>query len=248
MFTLIDTRNNEITAARASTDQVARDSVKGVRTVGPASQQRILATLRAALNDAIRKHRRLIDHNPAEHVDLPSGASPKPRLWTDTAVNRWRKSGARPSAVMVWTPAQAGAFLDYAETHDIVLYALLVLATHRGLRRGELCGLRDYDVDLDAAAITITITITEQRTSVGYKPITKPVKSRAGERVVPLAEDTVTVLRAYLARRNGWKLVSGSDWPDTGMFFVRPDGKPWHPETITQRFDNLVAASCLPPV
>ncbi|MEU4476466.1 tyrosine-type recombinase/integrase [Micromonospora sp. NPDC023966] len=244
VFTLIDTRNNEITAARVSTDPAVRDSAKGARTVGPASQQRILATLRAALNDAIRKHRRLLDHNPAEHVDLPSGASPKPRLWTDTAVNRWRKSGARPSPVMVWTPAHAGAFLDYAETHDIVLYALLLLATHRGLRRAELCGLRDYDVDLDAAAITIT----EQRTSVGYKPITKPVKSRAGERVIPLADDTVTVLRAYRARRNGWKLVSGSDWPDTRLFFVRPDGKPWHPETISQRFDNLVAASGLPPV
>jgi integrase len=74
------------------------------------------------------------------------------------------------------------------------------------------------------------------------------VKSRAGERAIPLAEDTVTVLRAYRARRNGWKLASGSDWPDTGLFFVRPDGKPWHPETISQRFDNVVAASGLPPV
>ncbi|MFF0372601.1 tyrosine-type recombinase/integrase [Micromonospora sp. NPDC005087] len=90
--------------------------------------------------------------------------------------------------------------------------------------------------------------MTEQRTSVGYKPITKPVKSRAGERVVPLADDTVNVLRANPARRNAWKLVSGSDWPDTGNFFLRPDGQPWHPETITQRFDNLVAASDLPPV
>jgi hypothetical protein len=62
------------------------------------------------------------------------------------------------------------------------------------------------------------------------------------------AARAVTVLRAYRARRNAWKLVSGPDWPDTGLFFVRPDGQPWHPETITQRFDTLVAASGLPPV
>ncbi|WFE53115.1 hypothetical protein [Micromonospora sp. WMMD1155] len=53
------------------------------------------------------------------------------------------------------------------------------------------------------------------------------------------------MLRAYRARRNGWELVSGSDCSDTGLFFVSLDGRPWHSEAITQRFDNLVAASGL---
>jgi hypothetical protein len=51
-------------------------------------------------------------------------------------VQQWRETGQRPSAVMVWTPQQAGEFLDYAEDHDIVLYPLFVLILHRGLRRG----------------------------------------------------------------------------------------------------------------
>ena len=48
--------------------------------------------------------------------------------------------------------------------------------------------------------------------------------------------------------RERWQQVCGDDWPDTGLFFVRPDGSPWHPQTITDRFDHLVAKSGLPPV
>ncbi len=49
----------------------------------------------------------------------------------------------------MWTPTQAGAFLDYADGHDIVLYPMFVLILQRGLRRGEAVGLNDADVDLD---------------------------------------------------------------------------------------------------
>lgn len=245
VFAAIEARNAEIIAARNSPHQAVRDTVKGLRTVGAASMHRILATLRKALNDARRLyHHQLVDHNPAESVDLRSGTPPKPRLWTVAAVNRWRHTGRRPSPVMVWTPSQVGQFLDYAEAHDPELSALLNLAVHRGPRRGELAGLHDYDVDLT----TGELTITEQRTSVGYTVIEKEVKSAAGDRVVPLAEETLTVLRAYLARRAGWKLAAGPRWHDSDIFFVRRDGRPWHPELITARFDRLVAASGLPPV
>ena len=55
-----------------------------------------------------------------------------------------------------------------------------------------------------------------------------------------------------VARRGSWcggrQQVNGRRWPDTGYFFVRPDGQPWHPQTISDRFDHLVATSGLPPV
>jgi integrase len=246
VFATIEAHNAEITAARNSTAPIVRDAVKGVRTVGDASQRRILATLRKALNDARRLyHHKLVDQNPAESVELRSGTPPKPRLWTSVAVNRWRHTKLRPSPVMVWTPAQAGEFLDYAEIHDPELYALFDLAIHRGPRRGELCGLRNYDVDLEAAGITIT----SQRTSVGYKIVEKAVKSAAGDRSVPIADETVSMLRTYLTRRAAWKVVAGDAWAGSDVFFVRQrDGQPWHPETVTGRFDRLVTRSGLPPV
>ncbi|MFI9643514.1 tyrosine-type recombinase/integrase [Micromonospora sp. NPDC051925] len=246
VFATIEARNDEIRAAKASPVKEVRDAVKGIRTVGDASQQRILATLRKALNDARRLyHHKLVDHNPAESVELASGRPPRPRLWTDAAVNRWYRTRQRPSPVMVWTPVQAGQFLDFAEAEDPELYALFDVAIHRGPRRGELCGLHDYDVDLEAAAITIT----GQRTSVGYQVIEKGVKSAAGDRIVDLGDETVTSLRRYVLRRAAWKVVAGDAWADSDIFFVRKrDGQPWHPETVTGRFDRLVERSGLPPV
>jgi integrase len=36
--------------------------------------------------------------------------------------------------------------------------------------------------------------------------------------------------------------------PTPNNYFVRPDGQSWHPQTISDRFDKLVAASGLPPI
>jgi integrase len=253
MFAALRARNQHIEQARASSDPDLRATVKGVRPQGPASLQRLRATLRKALNDAIRRYR-LIDHNPATAVELDPGTRPRARVWTPKAVTRWQATGQRPSPVMVWTPAQAGAFLDHAETHDSVLYPMFALILHRGLRRGEACGLRDIDVEFHPHGHTDpeldigTLTIVEQITTVGYTPVTRKVKSAAGDRLIPLGHATITVLRAHLRMRDTWQQTCGHAWPDTGLFFVRPDGHPWHPQTISDRFDHLVTDSGLPPV
>jgi hypothetical protein len=62
MYDAIDERNHNIRLLRASRDPAKRATVKGLRIVGPATQHRIHATLRKALNDAIRRDK-LIDTN-----------------------------------------------------------------------------------------------------------------------------------------------------------------------------------------
>ncbi|WP_238447453.1 tyrosine recombinase XerC [Micromonospora sp. 4G55] len=172
MFTAIARQQDEIRAARASTDPAVRATVKGIRPMGASSTQRLYATLRKALNDAVVKAK-LIPTNPALGIELPSGKRPKARVWTAKTVEHWQATGKRPSPVMVWMPEQAGRFLDHAERHDIALYAMYLLILHRGLRRGEACGLRDHDVDLDAGYLTVV----QQITTVGYTPIVRQVKS-----------------------------------------------------------------------
>ncbi|MFD6770791.1 tyrosine-type recombinase/integrase [Micromonospora chalcea] len=245
MFGAIADHGTAIEIARQSDDPAVRASVRGMRTTSPASMHRIRATLRKALNDAIRRgNNRLIDFNPAAHIELPSGVRPKARVWTANAVQRWRDTGERPSPVMVWTPQQAGAFLDHAEEHDIALYPLFTLILHRGLRRGEAVGLPDTAVDLDSALLSVT----QQIATHGYTPVIKKVKSESGNRIMALANITRTVLRAHHARRTRWKLAAGAAWPDTGLFFVQPDGRPWHPNAVTDRFEALVRQAGLPPI
>ncbi|MFE9874400.1 tyrosine-type recombinase/integrase [Micromonospora sp. NPDC005686] len=245
MFAAIADRSTAIEIARQSDDPTIRASVRGLRTTKPASMHRIRATLRKALNDAIRRgNNRLIDFNPAAHIELPSGVRPKARVWTTKAVQRWRDTGERPSPVMVWTPQQAGAFLDHAEEHDIALYPLFALILHRGLRRGEAVGLTDTAVDLDNSLISVT----QQIATHGYTPVIKKVKSESGNRIMAMASITRIVLRAHHARRTQWKLTADHTWPDTGLFFVQPDGKPWHPNAVTDRFEALVRDADLPPI
>jgi len=145
---------------------------------------------------------------------------------------------------MVWMPEQAGRFLDYAEAHDIMLYALFLLILHRGLRRGEAVGLRDRDVDLE----TGMLTFAEQVTTLNGRRVRKKVKTEAGDRCLAIDAVSLAALRAYKAMRDRWQLVSGAAWPDTGDFFVKPDGTPWHPDHVSERFEQLIKESGLPPI
>jgi integrase len=243
MFTAIDTANQNLQQAQSSSDPAVRASVLGRQFTGPATQGRIRATLRKALEDAIRVYK-LIDSNAAKAIDMPSGQRPRPRVWTTKAVDVWRDTGTIPSPVMVWRPATASEFLDYAEAHDIMFYALFSLVAVWGLRRGEACGLRDIDVDLT----NNIITVTRQRVAVRYQTIEREVKTRAGERILPIDNHTSAILTDYLAMRDTWQQVAGDDWPATGLFFVKPDGTPWHPELVSERFVKLIAAAGLPPI
>ena len=61
-----------------------------------ATRQRVRATLRAALNDAMRQG--LILVNPAALVKLPAGKRPKALVWTAERVERWRAANERLQA------------------------------------------------------------------------------------------------------------------------------------------------------
>ncbi|WP_239406173.1 site-specific integrase [Frankia sp. Cj3] len=240
LFTAIDTRNSTVRAARASTDPDVRLSVRGQRLTGNATKQRIRAVLRASLNTAIR--RGLITYNPAAHVELASGKRPKALLWTPQREARWRKTGEIPSAVMVWTPAQIGAFLDRAATHR--LYPLFRLIAYRGLRRGEACALHWADLDFDHA----TIDIRWQIAQLGWATEMDRPKSDAGDRTVPLDSDTITILHAHQARQDAERVACGADWPDTDLVFTQPDGHPLHPSQISDLFHEIADALELPPI
>ena len=240
LFDAIAERNDEIETARASDDPQTRASVTGIRTTGAATMQRYRATLRAALNAAIRAKK--ITFNPASYVELPSGKRPKALLWTDERIRRWRQTGQKPSRVMIWTPEQTGQFLDHAA--DDPLYPLFHLIAFRGLRRGEACGLPWSETDLTAQ----TITITAQITQLGWTAEFGEPKSDASGRVVSLDTDTTNVLRAHQARQNRARRAHGNAWVNSGLVFTNTDGSPLHPAKVTTRFQDLITQAGFPPI
>ncbi|MEU6719621.1 site-specific integrase [Nonomuraea sp. NPDC046802] len=150
------------------------------------------ATLRTALNAAVRA--RLIPVNPANGAELPHPRRPHPVVWTAGRTARWQQAGERP-AVAVWTEQQLATFLTgIAQDRR---YAAWWLPALRGLRRGELAGLRWTDVDLQAAELTVT----QQRVHADGQVVVGPPKSAASYRVVALDAETVLVLTRHRERQ-----------------------------------------------
>ena len=209
------------------------------RPVSAATLHRIHATLRAALNGAVRAG--LIAVNPGRFPELPRAAKPRAQVWTPALTERWQQDGWRP-VVGVWTAAQTAQFLRQVRGHR--LYALFHLVALRGLRRGEAAGLRCSDLDLDAG----TLTVTGQLQQLGGRMVAGPPKSDAGRRVIALDKTTIAALRGHRLRQQAERAAAGTRWAETGYVFTTQTGKPFGPDRMTRLFRRLVAGSGLPPV
>ncbi|MFE6611582.1 tyrosine-type recombinase/integrase [Amycolatopsis sp. NPDC057786] len=242
MFDAMAERNDAILAAKASDDPDIRKSVHGMRTLSDATMQRYRATLRTALNAAIRDPRLPITFNPASYVELPSGRRPKALLWTPERVERWRRTGQKPSRVMVWTPEQTGRFLDHAVDHPY--YVLLHLIAYRGLRRGEACGLPWWDVDLARQSITITAALVQ----IGWRAEFGEPKSEASGRVIAIDTATTDVLATHKQRQANLQAAAGDAWIENGLVCTEPDGKPLQPSHLSDAFHAIADAAGLPPI
>lgn len=223
------------------------------RITGPATKQAIRRTLRMVLNKAVSKQ--LITFNAAAHVELAAASRPKGKLWTEERVERWRETGVKPGPVMVWTPAQLGAFLDAAETDR--LYAFFHLISHHGLRRGE--GVGQSWADFSPARKTITVA-TEIVVD-GWTPIETEPKTDGSAGVVKLDAGTVGVLlehreqqqreRAEWNARAAERREAGedvADWADTGKMFTAEDGSWLHPDVVSKTFRRIADGAGLPPI
>jgi integrase len=241
MFAAITDHNQQIAEAHASADPAVRATVCGVRQTSAATRHRIRATLRNALNHAIADE--LLTINAAAHVKTPEHRG-RPIVWTAERVAAWKTTGEIPGPVMVWTIDQTIEFLRYTAAHAPDLYPMLHLIAYRGLRRGEACGLKEADVQLDNRTAAITNQITAGRNGLVHKP----PKSHAGKRQLFYDDDTHRILATYHASKTVNRLRSVAAWPDTGLFFVQPDGQPWDPNAVSQHFRRLIKNAGLPPI
>ncbi|WNB84520.1 site-specific integrase [Cellulomonas sp. ATA003] len=203
--------------------------VKGRRAMGPATVRRVHATLRSALATAKRK--RLISHNPAVDVDLPSASRPK---------------------VHPWQPGELGAFLDHA-AHDRlgVLFEVMAAA---GLRRGEALGLRWEDVDLERRVLVVRQQVvqlaaaapcgvcgqTHNRLAFG-----RPKTASGESRGIDFDGRTAGALMEHRLRQDSERAAWSGAYSDHGLVFAREDGTPINPDYVSHRFVELVAEAGL---
>jgi integrase len=119
--------------------------------------------------------------------------------------------------------------------------ALLLI---RGIRRGELCGLKWDAVDLEGG----TIKILSTRVVVEGKAITSAPKTSAGKRPVPLDPSRVKLLKSRQTKQAAEKLAAGEAYADGGYVLADELGVPYHPDTISDWFETAVKTAKLPRI
>lgn len=219
-----------------------REGRRGLRKItGAATLHRINATLSSFLNSGIKRLE--YQTNWASLIELPPVKRPKPLVWTPERVEHWQRTGEKPGPVMVWTPQQAGAFLDFVA--DDRLYGLWDTFTFLGPRRGEMAALPWTEVSLTALSMRISAQLVE----VAYRVYGEEPKADS-VRTMSISKHSGRVLTAHRAHqdheRSTWE---GQDaWVESGCVFTMENGAALHPDWISRRFKRLVELSGLPPV
>ena len=232
---------------------LSRQRTKNGTPIAASTVDRGRATLRSALNAAVREG--LIAANPLAQVRLDKPVRPHPVIWTDERVEAWRRDGTRPP-VAVWTLRQLVSFLTGVENDRLA--ALWWLIALRGLRRGEAAALDREDLDSESRELTIT----RQLIALPWELYCGPPKSRASIRTIALDEagtrrlvdqalrQTVELLRHQFTdqRRSDPRARTGPGWRQGRPMFTYADGRPIRPEYLTHRFRMLIKELDLPPI
>lgn len=142
----------------------------------------------------------------------------------------------------VWPPDQLRRFLVEAEGER--LFAMWLTFATTGMRRSEAAGARLTDLDLQNR----TITLRSTRVVAGGAAYESDGKSRRSRRQLALDRHTSEALAAHLATIEEERAAFGASYADHGLLFCWQDGRPLHPDTITEQFNRLVDRARLPAI
>ena len=129
------------------------------------------------------------------------------------------------------TTVQLASFFREARESGVFELYYLELAT--GLRRGELLGLKWEDIDLERG----DLRVRRQVSRINGEVVEAPLKTKNAYRTLPLAEDTVSVLKEQ--RRK----VGNSPW-----VFPSPNGGPISPDSVLHMLHRVLKRAGLPRV
>jgi integrase len=186
----------------------------GVRTVELA-----YTNLKQALDQAVRLD--LVPKNVASNVTPP----------------RWK-----PREMEVWSDDEARRFLAVAD--QSAYGPIWLLALSKGLRKGELLGVRWSDVDLDRGTLRIAQTIG----ALHGKIVFKGTKNAGSKRAITLRAGVIAALRAHKVQQLERRLKVGEGWQDHDLVFTAAHGGPIHPDNLDRDFKRLVKLAGVKPI
>jgi integrase len=137
------------------------------------------------------------------------------------------------------------ALLAALDEEPIKYKTMVILDVTTGMRRGELMGLKWKSINLENGIIDINRT--NQYVS-GIGVLTKDPKNESSNRLVSMPPFTIELLKQYKKWQDGEKEKAGDFWEDGDWIFTQWNGKPMHPDTISQWFPEFIRRCKLPKI
>jgi len=194
-------------------------STQGRPGLSARSAQLVVSVLKSACSWGLRNG--VLGRNPAVAFD-------RPRL------------EHKPMAA--WTTEEAAGILG-ATSEDRLAFGWALLLC-RGLRRGELCGLRWDDVDLNGNVLRVTGT----RVVVDGQVLCSTPKTASGRRSIPIDAHLLALLKGHRKRQLEERLAAGPAYDEGGWLVADELGHPYNPQAISKLFVRRAKAAGLRPI
>lgn len=133
--------------------------------------------------------------------------------------------------------------LDKLPANQMKYKVAVFLAISTGFRRGEIMGLEWSDIDFKKNLVSV------ERTSlytVEDGIFEDDTKTESSARAAYIPKTITSILKEYKAWWEAEREKAGDKWTETNRLFIQWDGKPAHPDTISQWFPEFIRNNNLP--
>lgn len=121
---------------------------------------------------------------------------------------------------------------------------LVKITAMYGLRRSELLGLQWDSIDFEGRTMTIRHTVSKVTKAIA-KDKTKNASSR---RTFPLTPEVLEIFQSAKWQEEQHRIMFGREYQENNYVFKWPDGHPYSPDYISERFSNLLKKHNLPHI
>lgn len=141
-----------------------------------------------------------------------------------------------------YTKSQIDELLEKIKSEP--LYPLIRLTALYGLRRSEALGLCWDCVNFEAETITIRRTVSKITTVVAKDK----TKNNSSRRSFPMTPDIKQLLLELQTQQEKDKKFFGKEYHDCDYVFRWPDGRPFSPDYVSDKFPRLLKANNMPKI
>ena len=194
--------------------------INGEGGLSASSVKYIYTTLHAALEQAVKE--RLIPNNVCVAVEVPKKQE-ETKLHT-------------------WTTKEVNKFLNVAKGYRF--FEVFYLALNTGMRKGELLGLQWKDIDYNKNVINVKRQLT--RTDKGL--IFKKVKTKSGNRTIPITDDVIRYLKSHKIRQSEQKLALGEGYNNKDLIACNGIGNGLDGRNLNREFKKIIEDAGLPSI